>query len=401
MIFTLEALKAAYGDALLLHYGTAAAPGLVLIDGGPRGIYTNVVKRRLDQLRQNPARLRNGSLPIRMVMVSHIDDDHINGILELAKEIDEAHGPKPYAVQSLWHNSFDDIVGNQARELAASLQPFLGTVATTGELPPGAPLTHSHAGLVVASVGQGRELRDRAHKLGWDINPEFGGKLLRLPQAGARSVAIADGLTFTVLGPTEKEVENLNTEWDKTLKAGKEKVDPAKAAAYADDSVFNLSSVIVLAEAATAAGPRRMLLTGDARGDRIIQGLQQAGQIRNGVCRVDVLKLPHHGSERNLELDFFKTVVADHYVISCNGEKFDNPDQNTLDWLVAARKGTPPFTVYLTYPPAEFKFKKRTRIQKEIQAFIDAGRKSGAYKVVCRDPAALSVRIDLGEPLKG
>ena len=33
-IFTLEALQAKHGDALLLHYGDAASPRLIVIDGG-------------------------------------------------------------------------------------------------------------------------------------------------------------------------------------------------------------------------------------------------------------------------------------------------------------------------------------------------------------------------------
>jgi hypothetical protein len=142
-----------------------------------------------------------------------------------------------------------------------------------------------------------------------------------------------------------------------------------------------------------------MLLTGDARGDDLLEGLEAAGLMQNGTCHVDVLKLPHHGSNRNVDRRFFQQVTAEHYVVSSNGDKFDNPDQDTLESLVAARKGGGPFTVYLTYPVDEFKFKKRKNIQKEIQAFIDGGAK-GHYKVVCRKPKDLSVRVDLGQAFK-
>ena len=39
-VFTLEALQAAHGDALLLHYGTLDNPRLIVIDGGPLGFMT-------------------------------------------------------------------------------------------------------------------------------------------------------------------------------------------------------------------------------------------------------------------------------------------------------------------------------------------------------------------------
>ena len=402
MIFTLEALKAAYGDALLLHYGDPKSPGLVIIDGGPRGVYPSVLKPRLAGLMKNPKRLKDGQLPIRLVMVSHIDDDHVNGILAMANELVDQSGQRPYRIESLWHNSFDDLLGNGAQEMAASLEPFVGKVLSTGALPKGAPIRHAHTGLVMASVGQGRDLRLAAEKLGWDINKEFKGKLVRFGKTGAKPIALGSpgGLTFTVLGPREAKLEALRKEWDKQIKKMGVAKDAARAAEYADNSVFNLSSIIVLAESPGKGGKRRrMLLTGDARGDHILEGLEAAKLLVDGRCHVDLLKLPHHGSNRNMEKDFFRTVIADHYLVSSNGEKFDNPDKDTLEWLAEARRGTGPFTVHLTYPVEEFKFKKRKAIQKELKAFVDAGRKNHAYEVVCRDPAQPSVRVELGDAL--
>ena len=98
MIFTLEALKAAYGDALLLHFGDPKAPSLAIIDGGPKGVYGSVLKPRLAALMKNKKRLKNGRLPIRLVMVSHIDDDHVNGILAMANELAESTGERPYQI---------------------------------------------------------------------------------------------------------------------------------------------------------------------------------------------------------------------------------------------------------------------------------------------------------------
>ncbi|HPM83944.1 MAG TPA: hypothetical protein PLF81_24730, partial [Candidatus Anammoximicrobium sp.] len=81
MPFALEALEAKKGDSLLLHYGRDSDPKLIVIDGGPSGVYARSLKPRLDQLKQQ--RSPDDPLPIRMVMVSHIDDDHINGVLQM------------------------------------------------------------------------------------------------------------------------------------------------------------------------------------------------------------------------------------------------------------------------------------------------------------------------------
>jgi beta-lactamase superfamily II metal-dependent hydrolase len=60
-------------------------------------------------------------------------------------------------------------------------------------------------------------------------------------------------------------------------------------------------------------------MTGDAREDYIVDGLERARLVRNGRADVDILKLQHHGSARNADETFFRTLLADHYVISANG----------------------------------------------------------------------------------
>ena len=60
------------------------------------------------------------------------------------------------------------------------------------------------------------------------------------------------------------------------------------------------------------AGGKRILLTGDARGDKIIQGLELVGALEpNGTMHVDVLKMPHHGSDRNMETSFLRRITAE------------------------------------------------------------------------------------------
>jgi hypothetical protein len=54
---------------------------------------------------------------------------------------------------------------------------------------------------------------------------------------------------------------------------------------------------------------------------------------QRGRFYVDVLKVPHHGSDRNASPEFFKTVIAKYYIISANGRD-DNPSLNTLRWII-------------------------------------------------------------------
>ena len=156
MLFKLEALEAKHGDALLLHFaGDAGEPGLVLIDGGPMAVF-NTLKRRLDQLRpeadEHTQPHAQPRLEIRLMMVTHVDDDHIAGILELARYLRREAAekrPLPYRIHSFWFNSFDDLVGSAApdsSQTAAWLQPsrpyrWHSAASPARLLPPSRPST--------------------------------------------------------------------------------------------------------------------------------------------------------------------------------------------------------------------------------------------------------------------
>src|SRR5881394_522180 len=113
MIFTLEALQADHGDCLLLHYGEKGKSKVIVIDGGPSGIYKDYLKPRL--LEVKGALSPDKPLPISMVMLSHMDDDHVNGILALTNEAIQLknNGEQVlFEMDNLWFNAFDDIIGN-------------------------------------------------------------------------------------------------------------------------------------------------------------------------------------------------------------------------------------------------------------------------------------------------
>jgi hypothetical protein len=360
MIFTLEPLQAQQGDSLVLHFGPTDAPKFIVVDGGPGGTWNASLRPRLEELRTRWA--PEGALPIEIVMVSHIDDDHIHGVLDFTSDLVDARTsptPAPFDLHSLWHNSFNDVVGDDEAHLTA----------------PAAAGAASVSSFVLASVGQGRRLRDNANALQLSVNQ---GNPLMLAGATANFDA---GLELKVVGPLHDEIVALQRDWDKHVKA---KPQPAAAVAeFLDESVYNLSSIVVLA---TMNG-RTMLLTGDARGDLILDGLEQAG-IATPSVHVDVLKLPHHGSIRNVAQEFFDRITADHYVISANGRD-GNPESETLD-LIAAARGEEPFTIYLTNHDGDGNLRGR------LDAFAGGVGPNVTLKFL-GEPGP--IRVDLGDPV--
>jgi len=198
---------------------------------------------------------------------------------------------------------------------------------------------------VVASVKQGSDLQRFAAKL-TKINAEYNGDLIVAPESGRKEIKITRNLTFTILGPHEAELDNLEEEWNKS-KAKHPKDEQAAAADYMNRTVPNLSSIVFLAEDTSGGQSTRMLLTGDAGGDLILDGLENAGLLDNqGQINVDLLKVQHHGSNHSVTEDFFRKVLADRYVISGNG-KHGIPHMDTLRWLSNARENDE-IDVYLT-----------------------------------------------------
>jgi hypothetical protein len=395
MIFTLEVLQADHGDCLLLHYGKKAKPKVIVIDGGPSGIYKNFLKPRLLEIRETVS--PGKPLPISMVMVSHMDDDHVNGILALTNEavkLQNNNDPQLFEMPDLWFNAFDDIVGNSQVPGIASVAS--STVADINAIPMFKGLDHS-VSAVIASTGQGRQLRNNAVTLTALVNNPFESlkkNKANLVRGGDKhSVVKWDGLKITVIHPNAQRLKELQDQWDKDLKVLAKKPGSGiivAALADRDKSPFNLSSIVCLVE----SGGKKILLTGDARSDDIMAGLKANKLLdKNDHIHVDILKMPHHGSERNLNPDFLKNVTADHYIISANG-KHDNPDVATLDAFVDNTKKGKVCTLHLTNHDGEKKLKKK--LDAAIKKMV---KEKSKLKVNFRDKDSKSIILDLLEKI--
>jgi hypothetical protein len=374
-MLVLEALRARFGDALVLHSGTKAKPQLTVIDGGPPGVYGDALRPRLEALREERGLGAATPLDVDLMMVSHIDDDHVSGLLELVQKLNdrrESGQPLPWKIRRFWHNSFDDILDNDDLQVAGGGSAL--SAASLGDF------LAPEGSAILASVKQGRELAKLLDALTLGGNPPFKG--LVLTDGKAKAMTVGD-LKITVIAPRRSwRTAEVEQEIKPLLKA-----EPRAAGRRwppVDKSVQPVEH----------RGPRRVrgkriLLTRTAR--RPPRGSGGGRKRRGRKLRLDVLKLPHHGSERNVAPDYFETIVAKHYVVSADG-KFDNPDVGTLKMISAARPDDD-FTIHLTYPLDKFNVPK---IGQQVAKFFAAEKKAGrAYKVVTRAPEELALRLAL------
>lgn len=319
-MFKVHALQAAFGDSLILEFGTSSQKRFVLIDGGPEGTYGATLRSQLTQIATAGGRLER-------VILSHVDGDHVVGLLELFSEL--RTNQAPIAVDALWHNSFAKTIDDGPNNIAGRVHTMLANVA-------GANGVMGATSDEINTIADGNKLRQDALVLGISFNDG-------MSQSNLVSLDTSPGpltwgnLTVTVVGPTKTNLDNLKTDWLDWLDTheGPLSTGDPFLAAMADQSKPNLSSIMLHVK--DDAG-KTVLFTGDGRGDHLLQGLAQANLLSpNGTLHVNVFKLPHHGSDRNVTKTFFKKVTADEYIASANG-KDGNPDYSTLSWLIAAAK---------------------------------------------------------------
>ena len=330
-VFRIELLPARHGDCLLLSYGDAARPHRVLIDGGPIGAY-GALSARLAALPEDQRELE-------LLVITHVDGDHIEGCLKLLNH------PELATFRDIWFNGWPHI----AQELK--------------EPPPGPRRAPSdEADSHQRSAMQGTEISVRIDGRQW--NAAFEGAPVFVPAAGPLPVReLPGGLRLTLLSPTLDKLVKLRTAWSRALERAE--VDPANEAALRarldgraayrasgarlrptpdqmmssaalalgpmDDAVANGSSIAVIAEYAG----RRLALLGDAHAPTLAATLGRlAAATGAATLRLDAVKLAHHGSAANLSPDLLGRIECGTWLVSTDGSLFQHPDDEAIHAVV-------------------------------------------------------------------
>lgn len=427
------------GDCLLL---SSSDGHHALIDGGRSGSFQSETWRTLQSL----ARAKE---PVDLVVVSHVDADHISGILWLANlvaewavhdyQVAEGNNPgfpeprtkRPPAIAELWHNAWRDQLEDVADEIEAvavrvSDALRTATLDSSTRDRPATELLEALDGLA-ESIPEGAELR-RVVDDDTPIprNTAFGDLvLLRSPPHVERLGKVR----LTVIGPAKKHLERLRKDWKAWLesiqadgpietaapgsspgagiRAGVD-LSAALAVKHADDERLvttlaaratiiaktdprnvtppNRASIMLLATEGTGS----CLLTGDAAEEEILEGLEAAGRIQDGVFPCTVLKVQHHGSEHNLSREFAKTVIAEQYVFCADGAH-ENPDPSVVKTIAETRRAADPspFTLWFNCSPERTIPTRRKALRAAIrEATRAADRHPGITVKVLRDDRA-------------
>jgi beta-lactamase superfamily II metal-dependent hydrolase len=326
-----ELLPASFGDCVLVSAPNGGSTYRLLVDTGPDRASLRALRERLEQIP-----LAAGTRRIDLLIVTHIDHDHIGNVDALLNDSD-------------LRLQFDDIWFNGHEQLREFAQR--GTV---------------EADAVSATIAR-RSL---------PLNRAFGGGPVVVPSESATSwhaVAAAKGKpTLTLLSPGATQLGALVPEWDDALRrlaAGepdsdaelgdrhdrgpttRPRIDLTALAAEpfeGDSSAPNASSIAVLVEYRGAS----ILLAADAFPE--VYGAPLAALLASrgrGRTAIDAVKLAHHGSRRNTEATLALT-RAKHYLVSSNNARYGHPDDQTLARLIVNARPSAAPTFWFNYGTA-------------------------------------------------
>ena len=302
-IFDVHVLPAGNGDCIWIEYGEASSPRRILIDGGTQGTY-NRLKKKIQSL--NLAKVH-----FDLLVITHIDGDHIAGALELLER-----NELPVTFGDIWFNGYRHLPAEKIEDFGALQGERLTTV-----------------------------LLDPNRKLRWNANPAFQGGRISVQQDGSPTQVtdLPEGLDILVMSPGIEQLTALRPVWEKECsRAGLDPTRPVEEETALPPGLEAMGAIDVESLAATkfkeddkpANGAsialllryegKSVLLAGDAFPSVITRSVESLSGHK--PLTVDVLKLPHHGSQNNVNQELIEKVPAAHFVFSSNGATYGHPN---------------------------------------------------------------------------
>ena len=336
-------LPAASGDCIYLEFPDSDFR--MLIDGGYAKTYQKYLKKFLLKLAAEGKRLN-------LIVVTHIDDDHISGIRALLKENGDSRNPKIIEIDEIWFNSLNQCITSRNTEqgMSFAVKIILKSMCSTDI---DFECEYKKQNI---SYTNGKNLAELIQAGGYRWNTSVVNNLVSKGQI----VQFGD-LKITILNPGIETLTKMGKKWlyhlkqinsnnieitrdplfdaafegfllnnEKNIEFKQENISYSsedldwldKYAEYKDiemdSKITNCSSIAILIDYKDI----KMLFPGDSP----IQLFE------NELPKIlDVIKLPHHGSAKNISLEFIKNTKVKYYLLSTDGKRYiDHPGKAVI-----------------------------------------------------------------------
>lgn len=333
------------GDSFLIE--TEAS--ITLIDGGYVDTYRRFLKPKFIELNKQNKKISS-------IVVTHIDNDHISGII---KFIEENKFNELIQVESVWHNSYQHLksIDEGLTFKGKSISDLIINYQLTEET----DLIEKNISAV-----QGSTLASLLRKYNHNWNKLFKNNLISTDSV--KEININD-INFKILSPNNDKLKELKKYWKRELykkgfssdvnltdfnedafeyilslekekkRLAKKNVSSGSVVSIEDllkeqfieeDTVTNGSAIAFIIEHHSF----KLLFLADAHPSVLIQNLKEHYKEEEFPVKFDLIKISHHGSKNNTSPELLKYIDSEKFIFSTNGLIHNHPDKETIARII-------------------------------------------------------------------
>lgn len=326
-----------------------------------------------------------------LMVVTHIDQDHIAGAISLFEENGSCEAPNIIEVKEIWHNSYRHLsISQHEHRLSMTEKELIEQKVAYVE-------RDYEDSRIPISGKQGSRLAGYLYLNGYNWNGSYSGNAVSYNEM---PVFFGNGsVKLTVLSPTNVELDNLKKVWRKELRQTFPKM-PLTSEPCFDDAVEYVSEYlepkgVVLGRTNVSATSsikklamlpfvedgdeinassitfilehkgKKMLFLGDCPPSITIRQLKALFSTTEVPSYFDLIKVSHHGSQFNTNMDLLNMIDSKNYLISTSGSGHGHPDMEALSRIVA-RNSTFTRNLFFSYPTPSAISMNKEELKKEF-----------------------------------
>ncbi|ABG57331.1 ComEC/Rec2 family competence protein [Cytophaga hutchinsonii] len=320
-------LKAFNGDSILISFAEDGKSRNILIDGGMPATYVRKGKNgkpEYGELKSTIDAIRERDEKIDLLILTHVDNDHIGGLLKWFEKDQDAYK----LIGRIWFNS-----GKLISEFFNQKENEENFVKIN---PDESTLTSIRGGVTFEDYIETRGIWDRRIVIALEYFEYL-------------------GINFKILSPSSDKLKLLLGKWEKeapkSLYTSPEKNDYELTLNQhiendkfeEDTTIHNGSSIAFI----ITFENKNFVFLADAHPTIVANSLKELGYSNEKPLKAELVKISHHGSKANNSIEMLKLITTNKYLISTNGDKDAHPNKQLLARLASINDSC---EVYFNYP---------------------------------------------------
>ena len=300
----------------------------ILIDGGFKKTFTSSLSAALKNLGAAGKR-------IDLLVVTHVDNDHIMGIIELFREL--KYEKIQIEICEIWYNGYRHLFSDAKQSLSSDQERRVMDEVRRLDVPTMEERIRKDIG-----YAQGETLTGLLGGI-WEKewNRSFDGKAVSCHDKGVLVELKSPYLSVVLLNPGFEQLEGLEYKWTHFRRKKYLPMENGDSVMYEecferfliykDSSEINQSSISFLIKYTNKAGKSyNLLFLGDASAENCLARLEGWKNIQ-----FDCVKLPHHGSKNSITQCTLAQLHVEYLLFSTDGRRHNHPDWEVVSTAVS------------------------------------------------------------------